>query len=96
MGIVTDMNQDQKIAALERKVKRLERKTDGGNAEMKLLKELVGTEVVINANSMYESKCRIEDIDEEWVKLTEHGRKNDTVKFIRIDDIENVTVVREQ
>ncbi|MBR1764326.1 MAG: hypothetical protein IJ746_02925 [Ruminococcus sp.] len=96
MGIVTDMTQDQKIAVLERKVKLLERKTYGGNAEMKLLKELVGTECVINGNGLYETKCRIDDVDEEWVKITEHSKKAETVKFIRIDDIQNITVAKEQ
>ena len=96
MGIVTDMSQDQKIETLERKVKRLERNSDGGDQEMKLLKELVGTECVINANSLYETKCRIDDIDDEWVKITEHGKKTETVKYIRIDDITNITVAREQ
>ncbi|MBR4621958.1 MAG: hypothetical protein IKO44_00325 [Ruminococcus sp.] len=92
MAVVTDINLNEKVSVLERRVKKLERLGDGGNAEMKLLKELVGKEVIINASSLFETKCRIEDIDEEWLKITEHGRKTETVKYLRIDDVVNVSV----
>lgn len=95
MGIVTDMGQNSRISALERKLRKLEKKTDGGVDEMKIFKDLVGQECMIDGDGFFATKCRIVEVDEDWVKLVEHTKKADITKIVRIDSIDSVTLVSE-
>lgn len=91
MGIITDMDQDEKIAILERKVRRLESKLNGGNGMSKILESLVGQDVTMNIG-YEELKCRVLDCDDEWVKLTVFGKKKDSTIIRRVSEINKVTL----
>lgn len=87
-----DMSQDERLDSLESKVRRLERKLNGGNAVSKLINNLVGKDCVIDGNGFYGSKCTVADADDEWVKLIFHEKKNDVTRIVRIDSIEKITL----
>ncbi len=95
MGVVTDIGQNSRITALERKLRRLEKKTSGGVVEMKIFKEIEGHECMIDGDGFFATKCRIIEVDEDWVKLVEHTKKADITKIVRIDSIDSVTLVSE-
>lgn len=62
---------------------------------MKIFKELVGQECVIDGDGFFATHCRIIEVDEDWVKLVEHTKKADITKIVRIDSIDSVTLVSE-
>ncbi|MGN0623968.1 MAG: hypothetical protein ACI4JA_08485 [Oscillospiraceae bacterium] len=87
-----DLGQDEKIQRLEGKVRRLERKLNGGNEMSKIIKDIVGMECVIDGDSFYGERCTVLEADDEWIKVIEHHKKEDVTKIIRIDSIENITL----
>lgn len=91
MGIITDMDQDEKIEMLERRVRRLESKLNGGNEMSKILETLVGQDVTLNMN-YEELKCRVLDCDDEWIKLMVYGKKKDSTVIRRVSEISRVTL----
>lgn len=95
MGIAADLGQNTRITALERKLRRLEKKSNGGVDEMKIFRDLVGQECMIDGDGFFATKCRIIEVDEDWVKLVEHTKKSDITKIVRIDSIESVTLISE-
>lgn len=91
MGMITDMDQDEKIAILERRVRRLESKLNGGNEMSKIMEALVGQDVTINM-TFEEIKCRVLECDDEWIKLMVYGKKKDSTVIRRVGEIVKVTL----
>ena len=87
-----DLGQDEKIQRLEGKVRRLERKLNGGNEMSKIIKDLVGMDCVIDGESIYGERCTVLEADDEWIKVIEHRKKEDVTRIVRIDSIEDITL----
>ena len=90
-GLITDMDQDHKIMILEKKLRRLENKLNGGNGMSKILETLIGQDVTLNF-AYEELKCRVLDCDEEWIKLLVYGKKKDITVIRPIYEITKVTL----
>ena len=90
-GLITDMDQDQKILILEKRLRRLENKLNGGNSMSKIFETLIGQDVTLNI-SYEELKCRVLDCDEEWIKLLVYGKKKDITVIRPIYEITKVTL----
>ena len=90
-GLITDMDQDHKIMILEKRLRRLENKLNGGNGMSKILETLIGQDVTLNI-SYEELKCRVLDCDEEWIKLLVYGKKKDITVIRPIYEITKVTL----
>lgn len=91
-NVFTDMSQDEKIQQLERKVRRLESRLNGGDKMSTLISSLIGMECVVDGDEFYGSRCTILDADGEWVKLIIHEKKRDLTKVVRIDTIDSITL----
>ena len=91
MSIITDMDQDEKIAILERRVRRLESKMNGGHEMSKILETLVGQDVTLNIG-YEELKCRVLECDDEWIKLMVYGKKKDSTIVRRVSEIVKITL----
>ncbi len=90
-GLITDMDQDHKIMILEKKLRRLENKLNGGNGMSKILETLIGQDVTLNMT--FETlNCRVLDCDEEWIKLLVYGKKKDITVIRPIYEITKVTL----
>ncbi|MBO5448211.1 MAG: hypothetical protein J5994_02675 [Ruminococcus sp.] len=89
LGTFADMDQDDKIKALERRLKRLERKQNGGNNMSKMISSLVGYDCTVEID-YDEIKCRILEADEEWIKLLVYGKKGDRTVIHRIENIDSI------
>lgn len=89
LGTFADMDQDAKIKALERRLKRLERKQNGGNNMSKMISSLVGYDCTVEID-YDEIKCRILEADEEWIKLLVYGKKGDRTVIHRIENIDSI------
>lgn len=89
LGTFADMEQDDKIKALARKIRQLERKQNGGNNMSKMISSLVGYDCTLTIG-FSELKCRILEADEEWIKLLVYGKKGDKTVIHRIEDIEKI------
>lgn len=83
-----------RVKALERKVKKLERKQQGGSDMSKIISDLVGKECkVILDSGITQLNCTILDADDEWVKISYMENKKSTapkIKILRIEEIESV------
>lgn len=91
-SVFKDMDQDDRLDTLERKVKKLERNVNGGNKMSGIIKELIGRECTIDGDGFFSTRCTILDVDDEWVKLIVHEKKKDLTKIIRIDNIDSITL----
>lgn len=89
LGTFADMEQDDKIKALERKIKQLERKQNGGNIMSKMISSLVGYDCTVTID-FDDLKCRVLEADEEWIKLLVYGKKGDKTVIHRIENIEKI------
>lgn len=90
-GLITDMDQDHKIMILEKKLRRLENKLNGGNGMSKILETLIGQDVTLNMT--FETlNCRVLDCDEDWIKLLVYGKKKDITVIRPIYEITKVTL----
>ena len=87
-----DMNQDDRLNTLERKVKKLERNVNGGSKMSGIIKDLIGMECTIDGDGFFSTRCTILDVDDEWVKLIVHEKKKELTKIIRIDNIDSITL----
>ena len=92
MGMFTDMGQDERLDNLERKIRRLEKRLNGGNEMSKIIKDLAGMDCILNADGFYEEKCRVLECDDEWIKLLIYNKKADKTVIIPIDSIEKITM----
>ena len=90
-GLITDMDQDHKIMILEKRLRRLENKLNGGNGMSKILETLIGQDVTLNMT--FETlNCRVLDCDEDWIKLLVYGKKKDITVIRPIYEITKVTL----
>ena len=91
-SVFKDMDQDDRLDALERKVKKLERNVKGGNKMSGIIKDLIGMECTIDGDGIYGHSCTILDADDEWVKLIVHEKKSDSTMIVRLDNIDSITL----
>ena len=91
-SVFKDMDQDDRLDTLERKVKKLERNVNGGSKMSGIIKDLIGMECTIDGDGFFSTRCTILDVDDEWVKLILHEKKMDLTKIIRIDNIDSITL----
>ena len=90
--VFKDMDQDDRLNTLERKVKKLERNVNGGSKMSGIIKDLIGMECTIDGDGFFSTRCTILDVDDEWVKLIVHEKKKELTKIIRIDNIDSITL----
>lgn len=91
-SVFKDMDQDDRLDTLERKVKKLERNANGGNKMSGIIKELIGRECTIDGDGYYNTRCTVLDADDEWVKLIIHEKKSDSTMIVRLDNIDSITL----
>lgn len=91
-SVFKDMDQDDRLDTMERKVKKLERNANGGSKMSGIIKDLIGMECTIDGDGFFSTRCTILDVDDEWVKLIVHENKRDTTKIIRLDNIDSITL----
>lgn len=91
-SVFKDMDQDDRLDALERKVKKLERNANGGSKMSGIIKELIGRECTIDGDGFFSTRCTILDVDDEWVKLIVHEKKSDSTMIVRLDNIDSITL----
>lgn len=81
-----------KVKKLEKRIKLLERKQNGGEGMSKIISGLVNTECKMKVSLEGELakvlNCTVLDADEEWVKIRYQNKKQeDVVKIIRIENV---------
>ena len=91
-SIFKDMDQDDRLDTMERKVKKLERNANGGSKMSGIIKDLIGMECTIDGDGFFSTRCTILDIDDEWVKLIVHEKKKDSTMIVRLDNIDSITL----
>ena len=91
-SVFKDMDQDDRLDTMERKVKKLERNVNGGSKMSGIIKDLIGMECTIDGDGFFSTRCTILDVDDEWVKLIVHEKKSDSTMIIRIDNIDSITL----
>ena len=91
-SVFKDMDQDDRLDTLERKVKKLERNVNGGSKMSGIIKDLIGMECTIDGDGFFSTRCTILDVDDERVKLIVHEKKKELTKIIRIDNIDSITL----
>ena len=91
-SVFKDMDQDDRLDALERKVKKLERNVNGGSKMSGIIKDLIGMECTIDGDGIYGHSCTILDADDEGVKLIVHEKKSDSTMIVRLDNIDSITL----
>lgn len=57
-----------------------------------IIKSLVGREctVTIDFDNM---NCTVQDVDDEWIQLLVHEKKNDKSIIVRVDSIEKIELL---
>lgn len=91
-SVFKDMDQDDRLNTLERKVKKLERNVNGGSKMSGIIKDIIGMECTIDGDGIYGHSCTILDADDEWVKLIVHEKKSDSTMIVRLDNIDSITL----
>ncbi len=91
-SVFKDMDQDDRLNTLERKVKKLERNVNGGSKMSGIIKDLIGRECTIDGDGYYNTRCTVLDADDEWVKLIIHEKKSDSTMIVRLDNIDSITL----
>lgn len=91
-SVFKDMDQDDRLDALERKVKKLERNVNVGSKMSGIIKDLIGMECTIDGDGYYNTRCTVLDADDEWVKLIIHEKKSDSTMIVRLDNIDSITL----
>lgn len=91
-SIFKDMDQDDRLDTMERKVKKLERNANGGSKMSGIIKDLIGMECNIDGDGFFSTRCTILDVDDEWVKLIVHEKKKDSTMIVRLDNIDSITL----
>ncbi len=91
-SVFKDMDQDDRLDTLERKVKKLERNVNGGSKMSGIIKDLIGMECTIDGDGFFSTRCTILDVDDEWVKLIVHEKKSDSTMIVRLDNIDSITL----
>ncbi len=85
----SDFDQDEVLKKHETRIKRLERAAGKDEKYMSpILKSLVGRDCYLSIiNEFSEIECRIEDVDDEWVKLTVYKKKEVATEIIRVENV---------
>lgn len=91
-SVFKDMDQDDRLDTMERKVKKLERNVNGGSKMSGIIKDLIGMECTIDGDGFFSTRCTILDVDDEWVKLIVHEKKKDSTMIVRLDNIDSITL----
>lgn len=91
-SVFKDMDQDDRLDTMERKVKKLERNANGGSKMSGIIKDLIGMECNIDGDGFFSTRCTILDVDDEWVKLIVHEKKKDSTMIVRLDNIDSITL----
>lgn len=91
-SIFKNMDQDDRLDTMERKVKKLERNVNGGSKMSGIIKDLIGMECTIDGDGFFSTRCTILDVDDEWVKLIVHEKKKDSTMIVRLDNIDSITL----
>lgn len=91
-SVFKDMDQDDRLDTMERKVKKLERNANGGSKMSGIIKDLIGMECTIDGDGFFSTRCTILDVDDEWVKLIVHEKKKDSTMIVRLDNIDSITL----
>ena len=91
-SVFKDMDQDDRLDTLERKVKKLERNVNGGSKMSGIIKDLIGMECTIDGDGYYNTRCTVLDADDEWVKLIIHEKKSDSTMIVILDKIDSITL----
>lgn len=91
-SVFKDMDQDDRLNTLERKVKKPERNVNGGSKMSGIIKDLIGMECTIDGDGYYNTRCTVLDADDEWVKLIIHEKKSDSTMIVRLDNIDSITL----
>lgn len=95
IGILYIFAISAQVNQLKKDVKKLKKKDRGAANMSKIISELIGKKCKITYSDGISSEmCEILDTDDEWVKMKIESKKDkDTVKVIRIDVIDEVTVL---
>ena len=91
-SIFRDMDQDDRLDTMEKKVKKLERNVNGGSKMSGIIKDLIGMECTIDGDGFFSTRCTILDVDDDWVKLIVHEKKKDSTMIVRLDNIDSITL----
>lgn len=91
-----------KVKKLQSRVKKLERKQNGGENMSKIISGLVGkscklkTEDALALVGSAEMNCTVLDADDEWLKISYTDKKNlPKIKLLRIDTVDSVELTEE-
>ncbi len=88
-----DIDQDEQIELLNRRLQKLERNLNKGETNMSdVLRGAIGTNCEIQTNYYENIEGTVESIDEVWMRVSVTNKKGNQIKIIRIDDIRNITV----
>ncbi len=92
-----------KVRKLEKELKKLKKKQQGGNDMSKIINQLIGKncKILADQESFFDGslnvECMVLDADEEWIKFTYTDKKNMVItKILRIDSIENIELIHDQ
>lgn len=89
-----------KVNKLERKVRKLEQKKEGGSVMSKMLQELVGKQckITIDEDNIFSElndlPVQVLEVDEEWIKVSyTDKKKSEKTKIFRVEDVRNIEVM---
>ena len=81
------------LKQLKKELKNSKKKDRGESSMSKIISELIGKKCKITyEDGITTEKCEILDVDNDWVKMKSDS-KNDSIKIIRIDLIEEVVMI---
>ena len=100
--VIVHMSLPSDVTDLKRRIKKLEAKNKArepkGESKMSaIIKSIVGKKCKIHEQDQYpENMSRIIEMDEEWVKVVEYGKKGkENNRIIRIDLIQSISEIEE-
>ncbi|MBR1864355.1 MAG: hypothetical protein IJ806_09735 [Ruminococcus sp.] len=85
MGMIKDMEQDSRIEELTRRT---------GGRESRVLQKLIGQECTMQLD-FSDVRCRVIDVDADWIMLTIYGKKANEVVIRRISDVGRIKLDKE-
>lgn len=57
-----------------------------------ILRSLINKECIISDYNGIEYNCVVNDVDDEWIRITEHLKKSDVEKILKIDIVESFVI----
>lgn len=92
-----------RVRKLERKIKKLETKLNGGVAMSKFISRLIGKKCILSVDGdlartdSSEFTCTILDSDEEWIEFSFTDKKGTSkTQLLRINSIDQIELIEEQ